>query len=173
MVHSIELLFDERTEAAIRRDWAALVDAGLPSQGRHAVPTNRPHVTLAVSERIDAGADVALRAVAARLPLDCRVGAPVLFGSRTPTLARLIVPSVELLALHAAADETCRPYLHPGPYPHSRPGQWTPHVTLCRRLAPEQLATAVAVIHGTDTAGTFAALRHWDGDARVAHGLNG
>jgi hypothetical protein len=46
MAHSIELLFDDATEAAVRRDWTALAQAGLPSQGQHRSPTNRPHVTL-------------------------------------------------------------------------------------------------------------------------------
>lgn len=165
VVHSIELLFDERAEAAIRRDWVALADAGLPSQSA----AHRPHVTLAVSERIDADTDALLGTLAARLPLACRVGAPMLFGSRVFTLVRLIVPSADLLALHAGVGETCRPYLHPGPYPHSVPGQWTPHVTLCRRLAPGQVPSALAAIGRADIVGSFAALRHWDGDVRQEH----
>ncbi len=32
MVHSIELVFDGNTEAAIRRIWAGLAAAGIPSQ---------------------------------------------------------------------------------------------------------------------------------------------
>ncbi|CMT26922.1 Uncharacterised protein [Mycobacterium tuberculosis] len=32
MVHSIELVFDSDTEAAIRRIWAGLAAAGIPSQ---------------------------------------------------------------------------------------------------------------------------------------------
>ena len=169
MVHSIELLFDERLDAAIRRDWAALADAGLPSQGRQHAATNRPHVTLAVSERIDADADALLGTLSARLPLACRVGAPMLFGSRVFTLVRLIVPSAELLALHAEVAAACRPHLQPGPYPHSVVGQWTPHVTLCRRLPPDQVSAALAAIGRADIVGSFGGLRHWDGDARQEH----
>ena len=55
MAHSVELLFDQSTDAAIRRQWAALADAGLPSQANHPSPTNRPHVTLTVAQRIDPG----------------------------------------------------------------------------------------------------------------------
>ena len=32
MVHSIELVFDSDTEAAVRRIWADLAGAGIPSQ---------------------------------------------------------------------------------------------------------------------------------------------
>ena len=53
MVHSIELVFDRDTEAAIRRIWDDLAAAGIPSQA----PASRPHVTLAVAERIDADVD--------------------------------------------------------------------------------------------------------------------
>ena len=45
MVHSIELVFDSDTEAAIRRIWDDLAGAGIPSQA----PASRPHVTLAVA----------------------------------------------------------------------------------------------------------------------------
>ena len=57
MVHSIELVFDPDTESAIRRIWDDLAAAGIPSQA----PASRPHVTLAVAERIAAGVDELLR----------------------------------------------------------------------------------------------------------------
>ena len=53
MVHSIELVFDRDTEAAIRHIWEALATAGIPSQA----PASRPHVTLAVAEGIAADVD--------------------------------------------------------------------------------------------------------------------
>jgi 2'-5' RNA ligase superfamily len=169
MVHSVELLVDPDTDAAIRRDWAALAEAGLPSQARHRSPTNRPHTTLAVSDRIDQAVDTDLAAVAGLLPLGCRIGAPMLFGRRTLTLVRLVVPSAELLRVHEAVDAICAPRMTPGPLPHSHPGQWTPHVTLCRRLAPADVATALDVIGAADVVGAFAGLRRWDGDARVEY----
>ncbi|HZU48791.1 MAG TPA: 2'-5' RNA ligase family protein, partial [Mycobacterium sp.] len=49
MVHSIELIFDDGTEAAIRRIWNDLAAAGIPSQA----PASRPHATMAVAERIE------------------------------------------------------------------------------------------------------------------------
>ena len=167
MAHSVELLFDQETDDAIRRQWAALAEAGLPSQAHHRSPTNRPHVTLTVAERIDAGVDEALRELAGRLPLPCRVGAPLVFGHRSLVLARLIVPNREVLEFHESVDAICGPHLPSEPFPHARPGQWTPHVTLARRLAPVDLAAALEAVAADATDGTFAGLRRWDGDARV------
>jgi hypothetical protein len=167
MAHSVELLFDPSTDAAIRRDWNALVEAGLPSQARHRSPSNRPHVTLTVADRIDAAADAALWEPARQLPLKCVVGAPMIFGRKALTLVRLIVPAAGLLMLHESVGAICAPYLSDGPFPHARPGHWTPHVTLCRRLAPADLPAALDVIGADDVDGAFAGLRRWDGDARV------
>ena len=167
MAHSIELLFDDDTEAAIRRDWSALAEAGLPSQARHRSPTNRPHVTLSVSDRIEPRVDAALSGPAGQLPVKCRVGAPMLFGRNALTLVRLIVPTAKLLRLQESVAAICATYMTPGPFAHSQPGEWTPHVTLCRRLAPVDVAAALAVIGLDDVEGTFAGLRRWDGDDRL------
>ncbi|HYO01492.1 MAG TPA: 2'-5' RNA ligase family protein [Mycobacterium sp.] len=167
MAHSVELLFDQCTDAAIRRQWTALADAALPSQAHHESPSNRPHVTLTVAQRIDPAVDAALWEPARQLPLDCLIGAPMIFGRRSLTLVRLIVPAAGLLRLHESVDSICAPFLAAEPFPHVRPGRWTPHVTLARRLAPADLAAALEAIDADDVLGTFAGLRRWDGDARV------
>lgn len=169
MVHSIELLFDPETEAAIRRIWDDLARAGLPSQAAVKSPTNRPHVTLSVAESIAPAVDELLLGVAERLPLPCVVGAPLLFGSGKRSLARLAVPSAELILMQAEVALTSLEQMRPGPVEHTLPGAWTPHVTLCRRLAPTDVAAALDVIGPDDISGTFAGLRRWDGDARSEH----
>ncbi len=130
MVHSIELVFDPGTEAAIRRIWEELAGAGIPSQA----PASRPHVTLAVAERIAAEVDELLTPLSERLPLGAAIGAPVLFGRANVVFARLVVPTGELLALHAEVHRLCGADLAPGPMSNSLPGQWTAHVTLARRV---------------------------------------
>ncbi|CAN5440539.1 2'-5' RNA ligase family protein [soil metagenome] len=171
MAHSVELLFDADTDAALRRAWDALADAGLPSQARHNAVSNRPHVTLVVADSIGAAVDGDLTALADLLPLDCVVGAPLLFGTGRFTLARLIVPSADLLRLQARVHDICLPHLYPAAAPHTEPGRWTPHATLGRRINAGQLGAAVDVIpeFGADVAGRFVALRRWDGDQRVEH----
>jgi hypothetical protein len=164
MVHSIELVFDRDTEAAIRRIWADLAAAGIPSQA----PASRPHVTLVVAERIAPDVDALLRPPARRLPLGCAVGASLLFGRSNAVLARLIVPTAELLAVHAEVHRICGPYLAPGPMPNCLPAQWTAHVTLARRVGGAQLGRALRLAgRPSEIHGSFAGLRRWDGNKRV------
>lgn len=173
MVHSVELTFDDDTDAAVRRVWNDLMAAGVRSQAGHRSPSNRPHVTLTVAEDLDEAVNTALRAVLDRLPMACTIGAPMLFGGRVFTLVRLVVPSAELVALHEQVHELCQPHVSGGALLHSDPGQWTPHVTLARRVPPEHLATALTVRSvGRDVTGRITGLRHWDGDNRMEHPIS-
>lgn len=166
MVHSIELVFDPDTEAAIRHLWADLAGAGIPSQA----PASRPHVTLAVAERIDPDVDALLAPVARRLPLTATIGAPVLFGRANVVFARLVVPTGELLALHAEVHRVCRPHLQPAAMANSLPDQWTAHVTLARRVGGAQLGRALRIAgRPAQLDGRFAGLRRWDGKAKAEH----
>ncbi|OBB63433.1 2'-5' RNA ligase family protein [Mycobacterium sp. 852014-50255_SCH5639931] len=164
MVHSIELLFDGDTESTIRGLWDALAGAGIPSQA----PAGRPHVTLAVADRIAEEADAALRPLTDRLPLGCAVGASLLLGRSNAILARLIVPTAELLDFHAEVHRLCGEHLVPAPAPTSLPGQWTPHVTLARRVGGPVLSRALRIAgRPTLVEGSFAGLRHWNGEKKV------
>ncbi|GAB3010875.1 2'-5' RNA ligase family protein [Mycobacterium bourgelatii] len=166
MVHSIELVFDRDTESTIRRIWQDLAEAGIPSQA----PASRPHVTLAVAERIDPMVDELLRPVAERLPLNAIVGAPVLFGRANVVFTRLIVPTTELLALHAEVHRICGSHLAPAPMSNSLPDQWTGHVTLARRVGGHQLGRALRIAgRPAQIDGSFAGLRRWEGNKRTEH----
>lgn len=175
MAHSVELLLDPQAEAAIVSAWRLLDDDGLPSQVRVKSPTNRPHVTLIAAQRISPDVDEALRSLADRFPVGAVVGAPVVFGGPRQTLARLIVPSAELLDLHADIYRLCLPHLTGEPFDHCRPGHWTAHVTLGRRFTAEQIGAAMATVNSTrdDLAATITGLRRWDSDQRVDHLLVG
>ncbi|WAC55744.1 2'-5' RNA ligase family protein [Gordonia sp. SL306] len=183
MVHSLELLLDEASDQYIRDEWHTLDSAGLPNQSTIRSGTNRPHVTLAAAKHIAGSADAALTPVSLRLPFTAVIGAPILFaqGSRI-TLARLVVPSTELLSVHAQTIRLVADHLGdggagdigPAMMPHSAPGRWTPHVTLARRLDPEQLTRALAALDPRATIdGSFVGLRHWDGDAKIEHVVGG
>ncbi|WP_055475858.1 2'-5' RNA ligase family protein [Gordonia sp. HS-NH1] len=179
MAHSLELLLDDSSDQQVRAEWAALATAGLPHQGRVASATNRPHVTLVAASRIDPQADAALAGVAMRLPVGMRLGAPIVFGAGTrSTLARLVVPSSELLSVHAQVCRLSADFVESGQagasatpgsrgsaFAHTSPGQWTPHVTLARRMDAEQLVRALAVLDPrAEIVGEFTALRRWDPD---------
>ncbi|KAA0111811.1 2'-5' RNA ligase family protein [Mycolicibacterium sp. P1-5] len=168
MVHSIELLLDDRADAAIRQLWQVLADAGLPSQVRVTSDTNRPHITVIAAERVAPDVDESLAELVDPLPLDIVLGAPVVFGGGRLTLARLAVASGALLALHEQVYNRSEPHVS-NLFAHSKPGQWTPHVTLGRRFTPAQIGQALAAVEGiaTDIPASIVGLRRWDGDART------
>lgn len=170
MAHSVELLLDAEGDQEIRGIWDALAEAGVHSQAAHRAPSNRPHVTMTVSAAISGAADAELAAVASGLPLPCRIGAPILFGRGPFTLARLVVPSAELVGLHARVYRICLPHMPSGAFAHAAPGHWTPHVTLARRLDGALLERAMPLV-GKEMDGTFAGLRRWDGDAKHEYRL--
>ena len=163
MVHSVELVFDPDAEATVRHIWDELRDVGIPSQA----PASRPHATLTVAERIDPAADELLSPLTDRFPFTCRIGAPVLFGRAKIVLARLVVPTEALLAVHAEVHRLCLSHLSPGPMANTLPGQWTAHVTLARRVAPAQLGRALRIAgKPAEINADIIGLRRWDGGAK-------
>lgn len=174
MAHSIEVLLDADSDQAIRGQWQTLAEAGLPSQMRVKSPTNRPHITLLAAPKISPGVDEALRGLAGSLPFECVIGAPVVFGAGKHTLARLVVPSAALLAVHAEVYRLSCPHVTGDPYPHCAPGHWTPHVTLGRRLTEAEVGAALEALGdpGEPTA-RIVGLRRWDSDQRIDHILIG
>lgn len=163
MVHSVELVFDDHTDAAIRHIWDGLRKVGIPSQA----PASRPHVTLTVAERIEPDVDALLASLNDRFPLRCVVGAPLLFGRSQLILTRLIVPTADLLAVHAEVYRRCLPHTQPGPMANSVPGQWTGHTTLARRVPGHQLGRALRIAgRPSEINGRFVGLRRWDGKSK-------
>jgi hypothetical protein len=170
MVHSVELVFDTDTEAAIRHIWQDLAAVGVPSQA----PASRPHVTLTVANQIEPAVDDLLGSLVERFPLRCIVGAPLLFGRSKVILTRLVVPTAELLAVQADVHRLCLPHLIPGPMANALPGQWTGHVTLARRVGGSQLGRALRVAgRPSEITGSFTGLRRWDGNKKLEYPISG
>ncbi|MGX9673095.1 2'-5' RNA ligase family protein [Mycobacterium sp. HM-7] len=164
MVHSVELLFDLDTEALIRRAWDELRDNGIAAPP----PSARPHATLTVADQIDDAVLPALAGLAGRFPFRVHVGAALVFGRKAAILTRLVVPSIELLDLHAEVCRLSAPYLRPGPMPHTEPGDWTPHVTLARHVPADRLARAFGVAgRPAEISATASGLRLWNGNERT------
>jgi 2'-5' RNA ligase len=173
-MRSIELTFDPAAEAAFRAEWAALQAAGLPNLGRHPAASNRPHLTLAAGPSIEL--TEALTAVfghddqrsAPLLPVELSVSGLLLFpaGPGRFVLARAVVASEALLALHRAVSERA-----PGSLELTRPGRWTPHVTLARRLGAGQVAEALEVLGDPPAGGVCVAARFWNGETKTLSAL--
>ena len=70
----------------------------------------------------------------------CAPGRPIVFSHGAAgahggfVLARSVLPSTELLGVHATVLRLADDHLD-GETDHCRPGQWAPHVTLARRLS--------------------------------------
>jgi 2'-5' RNA ligase len=164
MVQSVELLFDPDTDARLRRQWDLLVDAALPSQGRHRTESNRPHVTMAVAREIWPRIEKELARVVFE-PFPVRIGGVLVFGRRQAIIARSVVPSDALLALHRAVYQVLAPC--PGIAGHTAPGDWSPHVTLARHIHADQLGAAISTVLGEpELAGQVVGVRRWDGEGR-------
>lgn len=160
-VVSIELLLDDASEAAVRADWERLRAAGHSSLAAHTAPSNRPHVTLLVRPAL---APVAFGEALALLPVALTLAEPLVFrhGDRG-VLARRVTPTEELRRLHEAVHAAVPPGVDA---PHTAPGDWTPHVTLARRVRLDALDDAVGVL-GPVRAGAGVALRRCDSATRI------
>lgn len=160
-MRSIELTLDDTTDAAVRTEWRTLAEHGLPSLASHTAVSNAPHVTLAAGTRLTV--DTVRVGAFDALPLALRFSALSAFpaGRDRFVLVRTIVVTAELLALHAEVHTTAAE-----PVETSRPGAWTPHVTLARRLTAEQVGAAHALL-ASPPDGTLAAARFWDGDTKT------
>lgn len=165
---SVELVPDGAADTAVRADWAALAEAGLPSQARHTGVSNRPHVTLALAATAPEPVRQRLSALAGELPLPVTAGSVLVFGRRQFVLARLAGPDAELLHFQrrvvAALDD---PVDRHGDF---AAGAWTPHLTLARRLRADQVAAALGVL-GPGGRGRLHRLRLWDMTERQEHWL--
>ncbi len=173
MTQSLELLLDDDLEAAVLRQWAALAEAGLPSAADHPGETNRPHVTLTVAGSLPAYLETAIKAaLTGRLPVPIRLGGVLCFPSRgdgagTQIITRAVVPSAELLELQAVCAELFEAL--PGLSPVLRPGAWSPHVTLARRMPTDRMGTALAALGAVeDQPGGGVEIRRWNSDTRTA-----
>lgn len=162
-LHSLELLPDDAGLDAVRRDWRALRDAGLPSQLDHRGSTNTPHLTLVAAPALaPRDEERAAALVAPLLPVEVRAAGIALLGGARVSLVRIVdVPdSLARAVLDLRADVA--DVAHPG---------WLPHVTLARRVRRADLATALELLGHEDVTLRLTGLRRWDPDAGVVRDL--
>ncbi|WP_191089268.1 2'-5' RNA ligase family protein [Microbacterium radiodurans] len=163
---SVEALPDDGIHTAVLADWQRLTDAGLPSAGRHASESNRPHVTVAVRDDLVPDAVGRLVELADGLPLTCRVGGAVVFPARDRfVLARPLLVTADLLRFHARAVAVLG--APPEHYAVTAVDRWTPHITLARRMTAEQVGRALAVVGAASVDGLLTGLRLWDAEQKV------
>jgi 2'-5' RNA ligase len=165
----VELTCDPAFDGAVRAVWERLADAGLPSLTFNTHPTHRPHLTLAAAGHFPPGAQARIDEVLAApaLPIPVRLSGLLSFSarSRRRILAWGVVPGPELIALHGAVWEALAGAGEPHPF--YLPGRWMPHMSLTRRLEPEQLLTALDVLGRLpDLPGVLDGARSYDTETR-------
>jgi 2'-5' RNA ligase len=166
-VRTVELVCDAALDAAVRDAWRRLDAAGLPSLATHTHPTNRPHLTLAAADEFPSGAEERISAALAALPVAVRTDGVVFFEGKQAMAAWRLVADPALVQLQEAVwhalDGTDRNPLH-------EPARWMPHLSLARRVRPEQRA-AVELVTRSGAAGRLTAGRSYDSITRTVQGL--
>ena len=165
MVQSVELLLDASSESAVRSQWTALADAELPSQASRHSASNRPHITLFAAHSIPADVDAILSRRFTAPSFEVRLGGYIVFGGKQFVLARSVIPSRALLRLHHDVYEAAAGAS--GISAHIEPGSWTPHVTLARRITPDQLGYAISLLGSAVVIGGCGPIRRWDGEEKT------
>ncbi|GAB3533323.1 2'-5' RNA ligase family protein [Arthrobacter tecti] len=167
---SVELLLNVEAEDLIRRDWAELLDAGLPSQARHTASSNRPHITLLAAPTVPGDEDAEFAGLAEALPITAHTAGLMVFRTgRGLVLARAVVVGVALLEVHRKVHEALADV--PKIAENCVPGRWIPHLTLARGLSPDQLARAVEILPPDHGSIALAGLRRWDSHQRTTTAL--
>ncbi|MFE6870421.1 2'-5' RNA ligase family protein [Kitasatospora sp. NPDC057692] len=172
-MQTVELLCDAPLDRAVRAVWQRLADGGVDSLADNPHPGHRPHLTLAACARMPDGAVERLdRLLTDALPLTVRLTGLLSFSarSRRRVLSWSVVPTVELMRLHQGVWEVLEHAEEPDP--HYVPGRWSPHVGLTRRLAPEDVTLAHALLgRHPDLTGAFDAARGFDSATQRARPL--
>jgi hypothetical protein len=145
MALAVCLLFDRRTDLAIRNVWRRLEDAGVPTLLSHTHGRHVPHLSLAVLRSFDV--DKVHQAVAA-LP----EGTPAVLHFDALGMFRRsrcwLVPAVGS-DLAVRQERVVDAVIGTGAdlHQHYRPGFWVPHCTLAPRLHLDRLSTVAAAVY--------------------------
>jgi 2'-5' RNA ligase len=141
------LLFDQRTERALRLLWHRLEAAGVSTLLSHTHGHHVPHLSYAVLRTYDVGAvGAALRALPDGGPVRLHFDGLGLFRRGRAWLIPGIGADVHVrqeMVVAAAKGTGAELHLH------YRPGYWVPHCTLAPRVRRETLSTLAVEVYGT------------------------
>lgn len=147
MVQALEFFFDDDADAAVRKLWNRLEQAGIPSLATRTHRRHRPHVTFALATSIPAATREALRADLARLSIPrlwlYTLGA---FSLVDRVIHLTAVVDTELLAVHSAVHDVLAGRVR-NPSAYYLPGSWIPHCTLTQGIEPAQVAAGFATLY--------------------------
>lgn len=146
MAYVVELFCDAATEAALRRLWDALANAGLTTATQERY---RPHVSLGGCRDLrDAAALLrALETLATEQagPLPVTLSHLGVFPGEEGVVFYGVTVTPPLLVLHRRFHAQFAPTALDWS-PFYEPGRWVPHCTLAYGLEPDRLSEAVTVL---------------------------
>ena len=141
VVAALECYLDSEASRRVRTLWDALESAGVPTLRGLTHARHRPHISLAVADRLDPVAvETALAGFPAAPPLPVRLDYTGQFVGRVLWLGP--APTAELLAHHAAVH-TRLAAAGIEIDPLYRPGAWVPHCTVSMRVPRPLITEAV------------------------------
>lgn len=145
MALAVCLLLDPPADQVVRRLWAQLEDAGVPTLLSHTHGHHVPHLTYAALRTFDVAAVTdALTALPDQPPMPVRLDGLGIFRRSRCWLAPALAPDLAArqLAVTDAVTATGAD-LHK----HYRPGDWIPHVTLAPRLHLRDLPVVAGLVN--------------------------
>lgn len=145
MTLAVCLLLDDRADAAVRRLWRRLEDAGVPTLLTHTHGLHVPHLTWAALRRYDLDSvRASLEALPAQPPVALHLDAFGTFRRSRCWLAPAVTAAlVERQSAVVTAALESGAELHR----HYEPGSWVPHLTLAPRLHLTDLARVAAQVY--------------------------
>jgi 2'-5' RNA ligase len=145
MALAVCLLFDTRTDRAVRALWGRLEDTGIPTLLTHTHRRHVPHLSYAVLRTYDTDRVLtALEALPDAESIPLRLDAVGLF--RRGRACLIPAPTADLLDRQervVRAVEDTGAELHR----HYRPRSWTPHCSLSPRTRRDELPRLTAVVY--------------------------
>lgn len=155
-LHALELIPDATGDAAIRLDWHALQEAGLPSMLDHVGSTNAPHVTVIAVPTIGAVDEQrAADLIGPLLPVTARTSGLVLLGGERLTVARALEVPDQLVRAVLDLRAATAGHQHES---------WLPHVSVAPRVRRSDLATVIEALEPAGLELQLSSLRRWDPD---------
>ena len=145
MALAVCLLFDRRSERAVRALWDRLESVGVPSLRSHTHGRHVPHVSYAVLRSWSLPeVSAALLRVGARPPVELHFDGIGLFRRGRAWL--LAAGSAEL---HAQQERVVEAITMTGAelHKHYQPGRWLPHCSVAPRAPLTKLPTLAATIY--------------------------
>ncbi|HJR40034.1 MAG TPA: 2'-5' RNA ligase family protein [Nocardioidaceae bacterium] len=145
MALAVCLLFDARTEHAVRETWRRLEDTGVPTLLSHTHGRHVPHLSYAVLRTFDVAAVMdATDLLPDEGPMNLHFDALGMFRRSRSWLVPAVTSDIAARQERVVeAVESTGADLHQ----HYRPGVWVPHCTIAPRIKLEQLPRLAAAVY--------------------------